>query len=88
MELQKIKIGQSYPFVSRKNHGRGKVTDIETKTTGAWITIHDKGKDKSFVVRPSQVGVTPETYKPEAKPIKLPVKLGSGKPAAKAARKR
>lgn len=82
MELQKIKIGQTYNYVSRKNDGRGKVTDIETKTTGAWITIHDKGKDKSFVVRPSQIGVTPETYVRKAP--RLPVKLGAGKPAAKA----
>lgn len=85
MELQKIKIGQSYPFVSRKGHGRGKVTDIETKTTGAWITVHDKGKDKSFIVRPSQIGVTPETYVVKGKRA-APVKVTPAKAARKAKR--
>lgn len=62
MQVEKIKIGRSYDYYSRVNprsNGtpfRGKVTDITTKATGAWVTIHDNNRDVVIVVRPSQVG--------------------------------
>jgi hypothetical protein len=55
VNIDKIKIGKRVAYRSRKNTGRGKVTDIYTGETGAWVKIHDNNRDVVVTVRPSQV---------------------------------
>ena len=55
MNLDKIKIGQTRRYKSRAHEGKGKVTNIETKTTGSWVTLSDTNRGKFVTVRPSQV---------------------------------
>lgn len=55
MELTKIKIGRTVAYESRAHKGKGKVTDIQEKLTGAWVTVNDPTRNKYVTVRPSQV---------------------------------
>lgn len=50
-----IKRGAAVRFTSRANKGTGKITKIEAKKTGEWITVHDKAQDFTVTVRRSQV---------------------------------
>ena len=53
MDITKIKVGQTLTYkTARGTTGRGKVTDTSTTNHGAWITIHDKTRDKIMKVRP------------------------------------
>ena len=56
MQVDKIKEGRIYPYRSRCNEGRGKVVEKVRKRTGDWIMLHDKKRNVSVTVRPSQVG--------------------------------
>lgn len=60
MDVNKIKVGKIYPYTSRTTPASagalGKVIAVETKATGAWVTLHDKERAKQLTVRPSQVG--------------------------------
>lgn len=55
MELSKLKVGQKRRYKAKKNEGVGEITDIATKTTGAWVTLNDKKRNAYVTVRPSQV---------------------------------
>jgi hypothetical protein len=55
MDLKKIKIGKRVAYESRAHRGTGKVTDIQTKLTGAWVTVMDPTRNKFLTLRPSQV---------------------------------
>ena len=50
-----LKRGAEVRFTSRVNKGTGKITKIEAKKTGEWITVHDKARDFTVTVRRSQV---------------------------------
>lgn len=55
MEVAKIKDGNVYRYKSRKNEGRGKVTEVYRRKTGDWVILHDAKRNVSVTVRPSQV---------------------------------
>lgn len=50
-----IKRGAEVRFTSRVSKGTGKITKIEAKKTGEWVTVHDKSRDFTVTVRRSQV---------------------------------
>ena len=53
---RELRVGSRVSFVSRMNEGKGVVSGIDTKTTGAWITIRSKDHPRGVVtVRRSQV---------------------------------
>ena len=56
MTNHSIKIGRRVSYTSRKNSGEGKITAIEHKRTGTWVTVLDTVRGAFVVVRPSQVG--------------------------------
>ncbi len=55
MEVAKIKEGNVYRYKSRKHEGRGKVIEKYRLKTGDWVILHDKARNASVTVRPSQV---------------------------------
>lgn len=63
MELDKIKVGKTYPYRSKAHEGRGKVERIKTEHSdgrpmakGAYVELFDSERDKHVRVRASQVG--------------------------------
>lgn len=42
-------------YTSRKNTGTATVVNGYTGETGEWVTLHDKARNATLVVRPSQV---------------------------------
>lgn len=42
-------------YVSRKNEGRATVVNGYEGETGPWVTLYDKARQTTVVVRPSQV---------------------------------
>lgn len=56
MDVNKIRVGAWYPYTSRCNEGRARVEKIEHKATGAWVTMFDKQRAATVVIRPSQLG--------------------------------
>lgn len=42
-------------YTSRKNEGRASVVNGYEGETGAWVTLFDKARQATVVVRPSQV---------------------------------
>lgn len=61
MHVDKIKVGKTYPYVSRtvpaSAQARGKVLEIRPVGKGHYVKLHDKERAKDVQVRPSQVGV-------------------------------
>lgn len=61
MDVNKIKVGKTYPYVSRtvpaSLGARGKVLEIREVGKGHYVKLHDKDRAKEVQVRPSQVGV-------------------------------
>lgn len=61
MDVNKIKVGKTYPYVSRtvpaELQARGKVLEIRPVGKGHYVRLHDKERDKTVEVRPSQIGV-------------------------------
>lgn len=55
MDISKIKVKQKRRYQSKANAGVGTVTNIETKKTGAWVTLNDQKRGVYVTVRPSQV---------------------------------
>lgn len=55
MEVSKIKPGVVYRYKSRVHEGRGKVVEKYRLKTGDWVILHDKARNASVTVRPSQV---------------------------------
>ena len=51
-----LRVGKRVSYTSRKNRGEGKITAIEQKRTGTWVTVLDTVRGAFVVVRPSQVG--------------------------------
>lgn len=61
MLVDKIKVGKTYPYVSRtvpaEAQARGKVLEIRQVGKGHYVRLHDKERAKDVQVRPSQIGV-------------------------------
>lgn len=61
MDVNKIKVGRTYPYTSRtvppEAGARGKVLEVREVGKGHYVVLHDKERDKTVQVRPSQVGV-------------------------------
>lgn len=59
MNVEKIKIGRTYPYESRTvplaEGAKGKVMEIYGGKTGHWVTLVDKERGKTVTVRPGQV---------------------------------
>ena len=56
MSAPAIRIGRRVSYMSRKNSGEGKITAIEHKRTGTWVTVLDTERGAFVTLRPSQVG--------------------------------
>lgn len=51
-----LTIGKNVTYrTSVGTEGKGKITDIATTNRGAWVTVHDKSRDKVIKLRPAQV---------------------------------
>ena len=59
MLLEKIKVGKTYPYVSRtvgrEENARGKVVRTYAVGKGSYVELFDKERNKTVAVRPSQV---------------------------------
>jgi hypothetical protein len=65
MDVKKIRVGMRVRYQSRRKEGRrgrwvpwgglGKVSDVYTKLTGAWVVINDPSLNRYITLRPSQV---------------------------------
>lgn len=52
MDISKVKEGKHFNYrTPRGTTGRGKVTFIDHRPTGVWITLHDKERKKDIKVR-------------------------------------
>jgi hypothetical protein len=52
MELAKIKEGKTLNYrTPRGTTGRGKVTKVDHRAGGAWVTLHDKERKKDVTLR-------------------------------------
>lgn len=60
MDVNKIKVGRTYPYVSRtvppEAGAKGKVLEIREVGKGHYVRLHDKDRAKEVQVRPSQIG--------------------------------
>lgn len=60
MDVNKIKVGKTYPYTSRtvppEAGAKGKVTNIRQVGKGHYVKVYDKDRDKFVEVRPSQIG--------------------------------
>ena len=50
------KINKRVTYTSRKHSGAGKVTAVEHKRTGTWVTVLDAERQVFVTLRPSQLG--------------------------------
>lgn len=55
MDAAKIKDGKRVRYQARVHSGLGKVIETYRRRTGLWVIIHDKARNVSVTVRPSQV---------------------------------
>lgn len=55
MDIEKIKLGKTVGYTSRKNAGRAKVVEVYRKETGHWVKLFDKDRGTHVTVRASQV---------------------------------
>jgi hypothetical protein len=56
MDIAKIKEGKHFNYrTPRGTTGRGKVTFIDNRPSGAWITLLDKDSKREVMVRPGML---------------------------------
>lgn len=59
MDIAKIKEGKRVKYAANARNGKcegtGKVVQVYQTPTGARVVVHDKARNKSVTVRPSQV---------------------------------
>lgn len=55
MRLNKLKEGRMVTYKARIHSGRGKVIEIYRRANGPWVILHDKKRNLTVTVRPSQV---------------------------------
>lgn len=55
MDIARLKEGKVVRYTARKYSGKGPVVQVYRGETGHWVIVHDKVRNKSITVRPSQV---------------------------------
>ena len=55
MDIIKIKDGKRVRYTARKFSGIGKVIELYRRANGHWVALHDKQRNESVTVRPSQI---------------------------------
>lgn len=55
MDVAKLKDGKRVRYASRAHEGTGKIIETYRRKTGLWVIIHDRKRNASVTVRPSQV---------------------------------
>lgn len=55
MDIIKIKDGKRVRYTARKHSGIGRVIEVYERLNGTWVALHDKQRNESVTVRPSQV---------------------------------
>lgn len=55
MDVKKLTEGKVVRYKARVHEGKGKVVQTYRQKTGNWVVIHDKARNASVTVRPSQV---------------------------------
>lgn len=55
MDVSKLKDGKRVRYQARVHDGIGKIIETYRRKTGLWVIIHDRKRNKSVTVRPSQV---------------------------------
>jgi hypothetical protein len=55
MDIQKLTEGKVVRYKARVHEGKGKIIQVYRQRTGTWVIVHDKARNTSVTVRPSQV---------------------------------
>lgn len=55
MDTKKIKAGKMVNYTARVHSGRGKVIEVYKRQNGMWVIVHDKVRNLSVTLRPSQL---------------------------------
>lgn len=55
MKIEKLKEGKTVNYTARIHSGRGKVVEVYRRVNGHWVIVHDKARNLSVTLRPSQV---------------------------------
>lgn len=55
MDLNKITEGKVVRYKARVHEGKGKIVETYKRKTGDWVIVHDKERNRSVTVRPSQI---------------------------------
>lgn len=55
LPLAKITEGKRVRYAARITEGKGKVVQVYRGGSGHWVIVHDKERNRSVTVRPSQV---------------------------------
>ncbi len=55
MKIEQITEGRVVRYQARIHSGKGKVVQTYRQKTGHWVIVHDKSRNSSVTVRPSQV---------------------------------
>lgn len=51
----KLTEGKIVKYAARVYSGKGEVIQVYQGKTGPWVIVHDKSRNKSVTIRPSQV---------------------------------
>lgn len=55
MDVKKIKEGRIVNYTARIHSGRGKIIEVYRRANGMWVILHDKKRNVSVTLRPSQL---------------------------------
>lgn len=56
MKLEAITEGKTVRYRSRKHEGKGKVVQVyQDSRPSTWVVVHDKDRNASVTLRPSQL---------------------------------
>lgn len=55
MDISNIKEGKRVSYKARGHAGRGKVIEVYRRYNGYWVIVHDKARNASVSLRPSQI---------------------------------
>lgn len=50
-----LKEGKTVNYKNRGHTGRGKIIEVYRRANGVWVIVHDKARNASVSLRPSQL---------------------------------
>jgi hypothetical protein len=54
-DIKRLTAGKRCKYHSKKKSGTGVIEKVYERSTGHWVTVHDKVNTRIVTVRPSQV---------------------------------